>query len=164
MMKKMMALVCGVMAWVVAQPALAAEDRGFWAVYGGVANVMRDDKSVQIGAEYRFKPLHNFYHVRPIAGVNVDNDGAVYGYGGIAYDYALGGGYVVTPNFAAGFYERGDSYDLGGEINFRSGVEVTKALAGSARIGLAFNHVSNAGIYDENPGLENLLLVYRLSY
>ena len=53
-----------------------------------------------------------------------------------------------------------DLLDLGNPIEFNSGVELAYRFAGQSRLGLAFDHISNAGIAKINPGVESLLLVY----
>lgn len=69
---------------------------------------------------------------------------------------------MLTPSFAVGAYEDGDGKDLGGTLEFRSAVELSYRLDDRARLGLAFDHISNASIYDDNPGTESLVLMYAI--
>jgi hypothetical protein len=55
-----------------------------------------------------------------------------------------------------GVYIQGDGNDLGGWFEFRSGIEIGYEAQSGVRYGLSLDHRSNAGIYDENPGLETL--------
>ncbi|GAA4216429.1 acyloxyacyl hydrolase [Sagittula sp. NFXS13] len=55
-----------------------------------------------------------------------------------------------------GLYFDNGGYDLGGPIEFRSGVELGWETRGGLRMGLSYDHRSNAGIYDENPGIETV--------
>ena len=57
-----------------------------------------------------------------------------------------------------GLYRAGDGLDLGGPIVFRSGIEAGWENRRGWRFGLGFDHRSNAGIYDENPGVETVHL------
>ena len=119
-------------------------------------------QSAQFGAEYRFRQIG--YGVRPTLGFNVDGKGATYGYGGFNADIPLYRDRVyLIPNFMAGAYSKGsDGKDLGGVIEFRSGLELAYQMQNSHRVGLAFNHISNASIYDSNPGAETVLLTYSI--
>ncbi|SLN77700.1 Lipid A 3-O-deacylase (PagL) [Marinovum algicola] len=68
-----------------------------------------------------------------------------------------------TPFYAelhamTGLYRAGDGLDLGGPIVFRSGIEAGWENRRGWRFGLGFDHRSNAGIYDENPGVETVHL------
>jgi hypothetical protein len=155
-------LICFAIATLdVAASAQAQEaSRGHLALYGGGFGVLDDDTSAQIGAEYRF--AEQFKGLRPTVGVNVDSESAAYVYGGVNWDIPLGSApFVFTPNFMAGLYHQGAGADLGGAVEFRSGLELSYLLEGDARVGVAFNHISNASLYDKNPGAETLLLVYQ---
>ena len=55
-----------------------------------------------------------------------------------------------------GLYEEGEGVDLGGPIEFRSGIEIGYQNRQGLRIGIGFDHRSNAGLYSNNPGLETV--------
>jgi lipid A 3-O-deacylase len=57
-----------------------------------------------------------------------------------------------------GLYENGSGHDLGGPIEFRSGIELGYQARNGTRIGLGVDHRSNSGIYSRNPGLETVHL------
>jgi lipid A 3-O-deacylase len=118
-----------------------------------------EDEAGQLGVEYRFSPVQ--YGIRPTLGINVTGDGAVYGYGGFNWDVpVIDNQLYLIPNFVAGLYAEGDGKDLGGAIEFRSGIELAYQMPNQHRVGVAFNHISNASIYDKNPGAETLLINY----
>ncbi len=58
----------------------------------------------------------------------------------------------------AGLYENGGGVNLGGSMQFRSGVEIGYQAPNGTRVGLGFDHRSNAGIDSPNPGLETVHL------
>lgn len=128
--------------------------------YVGYFNVLdSDDNAGILGAEYRFSATE--YGLRPIVGVFGTSEGSAYGYAGVNWDVAiLPDELYLIPNFAVGAYSDGGGKDLGGVIEFRSGIEIAYQLQNEHRIGVAFNHLSNASIYDKNPGTETLLLNY----
>lgn len=110
------------------------------------------------GMEYRGA---SFWHdLQPMIGLQANVDGGVYGYAGLNYDWQFANNWHLVPNLAVGAYDDHSSKDLGGTLEFRSGIELDYALANQHRLGLAFHHISNAGIYDENPGTEQLMLTY----
>ena len=143
-------------AVAISSPAQA----GYLTGYAGWFDFIDDEEtSAQFGVEYRFNPIE--YGFRPTVGFNVTTDGSTYGYGGFHWDIELlDNELFIIPNFAAGVYGEGDGKDLGGAIEFRSGIEIAYQLPNTHRIGVALNHVSNASIYDKNPGAETLLINY----
>ncbi len=143
--------------------AHAVEDKKDYITgYIGYFDVIRNDyNSAQLGAEYRARPLR--YAIRPMFGVNVTTDGSIYGYAGLNWDAELIKDQLyLIPNFAAGLYHKGDGKNLGGAIEFRSGIELAYQLPNAQRIGVAFNHISNASIYGHNPGSETALVTYSI--
>lgn len=57
-----------------------------------------------------------------------------------------------------GLYHPGQGIDLGGPIEFRSGIEVQYDLDNGWRLGAGWDHRSNLEIYKRNPGLETVYL------
>lgn len=79
----------------------------------------------------------------------------------------IGFGQTYTVNFGnsplfaelhamPGLYFDNGGYDLGGPIEFRSGIELGYENRKGWRFGLSYDHRSNAGIYDNNPGIETV--------
>ena len=158
-----------VLAWLLLTfvPAMAfAEeyafsDKDYLAVYGGYFDVTQnDDAAAQFGLEYRFADV--YHGLRPAVGANVTSDGALYGYGGLFWDVPLTDRLIFTPNFVAGAYSDGSGKDLHHAIEFRSGLELSYQFEQGRRLGVAFNHISNASLGDHNPGAETLLVVYQV--
>jgi hypothetical protein len=143
---------------LAAHPA-RADDPDFVAVGVGGFDVNDDETTFQGRIEYRGERL---VFLKPIAGFMVTGDAGLYGYGGLLVDVYLGRRWVVTPSFAAGAYAEGDGKDLGGTLQFRSAIELAYRLDDRSRLGLAFDHISNAGLYEENPGTESLVLIYAI--
>lgn len=155
--KNVLASLAAVTALFSAHNALAVEyvagSVGYFDVIDG------EDDAASFGLEYRFNPIE--YRIRPMVGGFVNSDGSAYGYAGVNWEVPiLSHQLYMIPNFAVGAYSRGDGKDLGGALEFRSGIEFAYQMENFHRIGLAFNHISNASLYDENPGVETLLLNY----
>ncbi len=154
-MKRIATALC--LTLLTATNATAAEHV---AVYAGAQDVLDNKTYAQFGAEYRFSDM--FKGLRPTVGINSTDEGDVYGYGGVNWDIPLAdSGFYLTPNFMVGLYHNGGGKDLGGALEFRSGIEGSYEFSNGSRLGATFNHISNASIYDKNPGAEALLVVYQ---
>jgi hypothetical protein len=66
---------------------------------------------------------------------------------------------VLRPSFAPGYYNMGSGKDLGSALEFRSGLEVGFCFSNGTRLGVEFNHISNGGLADHNPGANSLMLM-----
>ncbi len=140
--------------------ASAAQASDYLNVYAGYFDVTQSDNAaLQVGAEYRYDDV--YHGLRPGVGFNVTNDDAIYGYGGFFWDLYLSDSVVFTPNVVVGGFSHGDGKKLGHGIEFRSGLELNYQFEQGERVGLAFNHISNASLGDHNPGAETLLVNYQ---
>lgn len=152
-------------AVVLASPARAGELdlRAGLSVNAGFFNFDESNAEVlEAGIEYRFKPPGPFARIglKPVLGGAANEDEAYWLYAGLRIDYAFAAHWVVSPMFAVTYYEEGDSKDLGGSLQFRSGIGLSYRLQNGQRIGVTFHHLSNAGLEDRNPGSNSLVLVW----
>jgi lipid A 3-O-deacylase len=115
-------------------------------------------RAAQLQGEYRFGDV--LWIFAPFVGLMGTSAGAFYGYAGFGFDINFGSKLVLTPTFAGGYWYRGGGTDLGSWWEFRSGAEFDYRFENRSRLGLAFYHVSNAGLTRQNPGEQALLLVY----
>lgn len=115
------------------------------------------------GGSVELRGGNKLWYFGPAAGVVFNTDGGVYGYGGIYADVQWGP-VVLTPQAGIGAYHQGDSADLGGVFQFRVGAGLSYQLVNGWRIGLSFAHISNAGIYDDNGGVEEVYLIVALPF
>jgi lipid A 3-O-deacylase len=137
--------------------ATAAEHLALLGVGG--YNVQRtDQRSVEYRLEYSGRQQYKGFGTQ--FGINANGDNMLYFFGGINYEYIFSNGLYVSPNLSAGIYRRGDSKDLGGPIEFRSVLEVGYRFDNGMRLGAAVSHLSNASIYDQNPGSESVVGVF----
>jgi hypothetical protein len=115
-------------------------------------------RDAQLQGEYRFGDV--LWIIAPFVGLMGTSAGAFYGYAGFGFDVNFGTNLVVTPTFAGGYWYRGGGLNLGSWWEFRSGAEFDYRFANRSRLGVAFYHISNAGLTRNNPGEQALLLVY----
>jgi len=147
-------------AW--AAPLRADEDDpAFLTAGAGWFDVIADDnRAVDFRLEYRHG--EKLLLLKPWAGVEATSDGAVYGAVGVLLDIYFGRRIVLTPSFGAGLFEEGSGKDLGHTVEFRSQVELAYRFDDRSRFGIAFGHISNASLGEDNPGTEVLNVYYSL--
>jgi hypothetical protein len=146
----------------MAPRAARAEDPNFIAVGAGVYDVLHNYTAGQARLEFRFADRWLF--LKPMLGVLVTTKGSVMGYGGFRIDLYLGNHFVVTPNAAVGAFYKGDGKDLGSVVEFKTGAEFAYRFEDHSRLGLQFDHISNAGIGKRNPGTESLVLFWSFPF
>jgi lipid A 3-O-deacylase len=123
---------------------------------------VKDRRSARSGAanlEYRFG--RKLFVIGSALGLVANLEGGLYGYFGLYADISVGP-VVISPQVAAGGYSRGNSEDLGGVFEFRETVDLSYRFGNGSQLGVRLAHISNAGLYDENPGLEEAYVVYSI--
>lgn len=153
----MVTILATVLVGLISEPT-RADDPAFLAFGAGYFDINDDQDAAEFVVEYRSG--NRYWIFKPIAGGMVTSDAALYGYAGVNVDLFFGRRFVLTPNFAAGYYHDGNGKDLGHSLEFRSGIEFAYRLDDRARLGLSLHHISNASLDDNNPGTEILALVY----
>lgn len=153
-MKKLLAM--SALALALSSTAAHAGDERYLTLGVGVFDIIHDEPA---STEFRLEYRHNniWKSLYPSLGVMVNTDDAVYGVFSLNYDFYLHEHIVLTPYTGVGVYEENDSKDLGGPIEFRSGVELAYEADNGTRLGVNFSHMSNASIYEDNPGAEELV-------
>jgi lipid A 3-O-deacylase len=109
--------------------------------------------------EYRFG--RKVFVVGLTLGLVANTDGGLLGYVGAYGDLSYKKLYV-TPQLAMGGYHQGASQDLGGVFQFRESLDIAWRFDNGHRLGIRAAHISNASIYEINPGEEELLLIYSI--
>jgi lipid A 3-O-deacylase len=132
----------------------------------GQFDSLREPLGYEAGWELRFAPRRFWLLPRwapdviPVAGAMASTRGILYSYSGFRVELPVGERWVFSSGSAAGLYYRGYGKNLGGAFEFRSHLELAYRLPKDARVGLCIYHLSNAGIFDFNPGSESLVLTY----
>ena len=153
--------VIAALAVLLAPQVARADDPDLLALGVGPYNILRRDKEAQLRLEYRFS-YRFLYIIRPVVGALATNRGSLYGYGGFRFDAEIGRHFVIMPEAVVGYWQKGGGKDLGGHIEFKTGAEFAYRFNNYSRLGLLFDHISNAGIYKKNPGVESALIVYSI--
>ena len=127
------------------------EDNGFATAEGRV-ELRLGGKLLGVGEVWR--------GFGPLIGVMANADGAVMGYAGIYADIRLGRNVVLQPSTSVAAYGKGSSKDLGGVLEFNSGVLLAYRFESQSQLGIEVTHISNASVYDDNPGVNSVLVQY----
>jgi len=135
------------------------------ALSAGSFDFLEGNRSGEVGFELRMRefghgPAELPWVLRPVAGAMTTTKNALYGYLGFRVEIPAKGPWTLTPQFAAGVYDRGNEKDLGGSIQFRSGLELAYEVNPGNRVGAVFYHLSNAGLEQHNPGSESLVIFW----
>ena len=150
------------------KPAETFYQNGNWRILGngphyldlglGVFDLVGEHGGRASGAaNIGLRPGHKLWCIGPAVGWLANTDGGWYGYAGFYADIVYKD-LVITPLLTAGRYEVGDGKDLGGKFQFRTCLGFSYQYSNQFRLGLHIAHISNAGIYDRNPGEEEILL------
>jgi len=124
------------------------------AGYTGLHN--REKDTARYGLEYRHGALTRWL-LRPAIGGFITERDASYYYIGLRRDFGFAKRWFVTPSFDIGSYRQGRGIDLGADIEFRTGLELTYSFHSAWRAGIAIFHLSNSGIGDRNPGTNTVV-------
>jgi lipid A 3-O-deacylase len=140
--------------------ALEAKTTLYLAPYLGFFDILDEEKYPLIGGELRTnKILPSPFN--PKIGGYITEKGSSYLYLGFNIDLPLYQDKVfITPGFSLGSYSQKKGKNLGGTLEFRSSIELSYKMENNHRIGGIFTHISNANIYQNNPGAEDLLITY----
>jgi len=95
-------------------------------------------------------------NISPITGGFITENSAAYIYTGFEWNIDMGS-LMFTPSFAPGLYHKGDGKDLGHVLEFKSEVQFSYAFSDDSKIGVSYNHVSNASLGDKNPGANSYM-------
>ena len=95
-------------------------------------------------------------NISPITGGFITENSAAYIYTGFEWNIDMGS-LTFTPSFAPGLYHKGDGKDLGHVLEFKSEIQFSYDFSGNSKVGLSYNHVSNASLGDKNPGANSYM-------
>ena len=95
-------------------------------------------------------------NISPITGGFITENSAAYIYTGFEWNIDMGA-LTFTPSFAPGLYHKGDGKDLGHVLEFKSEIQFSYDFFGNSKVGVSYNHVSNASLGDKNPGANSYM-------
>lgn len=158
-----LALTFGVLSQSSSQ-AQGNPDGNLLSLGTGIYDVGDDDDAGDFRLEHRWgKPF--WWELKPFVGGEVTSEASFWLGGGVYADFWVSDHLIITPSFGVGAYDEGDSdLDLGFPIEFRSQIEAAYQFQNNNRVGVAFGHISNASLDEDNPGTEILNLYWHIPY
>lgn len=138
-------------------------DTAYLLFGGGVYDILDDEKAFDLRVDYRSDKTV-FWEIKPFLSGELTSQGSVWAGAGLYVDFKLHDQLYLTPSFGAGLYAKGGSnLDLGYPLEFRSQLDLSYEFEESKnRLGVAFGHISNASLDEDNPGTEILGLYYHI--
>ena len=98
--------------------------------------------------------------LKPFYGIMINGDDGKYIYSGLRKDINISDNIYITPSFALGYYDQENSKDLGYDLEFRSQLEFAYQFKNMNRVALSINHISNASLGEQNPGVESMVISF----
>lgn len=135
-----------------------SQSNSFLAVSFGVLGI--DDENLALDYRVEYRAPAAFKSLSPTIGIQATSHGSVYSFWGLSRDIRLAPELYLIPSLVAGAYHKGSGKNLGGIIEFRSGLEFSLKVRPRMRASVAVHHLSNSSIYDHNPGIESVVLTY----
>ena len=135
--------------------------------FSGVFDYSHEGKNSELfGIQHSNEGLFrdtSFGKISPITGFMMTADSATYFYTGVQAEYEIGK-LNLTPSFSPGYYTTGDGKDLGSPLEFKTEVQLSLELLPGSKLGYSYNHVSNAGLGDKNPGANSYMFNFMKSF
>ncbi len=132
-----------------------SEDQPRLAVSAGSVLPRRADEAAEL--YLRYDPRTRFGPFGTALGLSLGEEGETWLGAGVTWDWRFGGSpFYGELHAMPGLYLDNGGFDLGGPIAFRSGVELGYEAINGWRYAVSYDHRSNAGIYDDNPGIETV--------
>lgn len=127
----------------------------------GAFDFVDDDLSAALNLE--FHSGRKLLVLGQAFGLMANSDGGIFGYAAGYVDLSWGPVYL-TPMLGFGGYHDGSGKDLGGVFQFRQSVDLAWRFENGSRAGLRIAHISNAGIHEHNPGVEEIYLTWSMPF
>jgi len=145
---------------VLLSNTVQAEESNLTLSLGGF-NVERS-ASAMIQVENQFSL--DWVGFKPHIGLFVTEDSAAYLYGGIGYPISINKEWSFNPSVSVGYYNDGADLDLGYDVEFYTQLRLNYQLSEKSSLGIAYGHISNLDLGDENPGADTAYISYSFNY
>lgn len=173
-MLRYLAVVVAVLAECAVPRASQAADPAALILNAGVFDLVgHRTQYVEGRIEYRFghglfdsQGDGGFRGLKPLVGFMANGKGATFAYAGLAAPIQFGAGnaWEFTPAAGMGAYSKAKGIDLGQTFEFHLALGLSYRVLPNARLGVAIDHISNAGTGRVNPGINSALATWAFTF
>lgn len=143
------------LTFIISTNLLAGGKKDYVSLSAAFFDVLQNNvSSLESRIEYRANSAD--WIAKPLIGMMANTDGARYIFSGLFVEFSVTDFFSIIPSFAPGVYIKNYSKDLHFVLEFRSQIEAIFSITDKFRAGFSFNHISNASLGDENPGVESV--------
>jgi len=134
-------------------------------VGAGFFDISHSSEFASAAFDIGYIPDYNIlWEIRPVVGLMVNTDSAVYGHVGFSRSFYLTDNIVTRIQLGFGAYSQGNSIDLGQVFEFREQLEIGYEFDNGDMISAYLWHLSNADIADDNPGVNTAGIHYSRAF
>lgn len=159
-------LIAAILLLAAIASPVAAQEPARLVIGAGVTGFARHNEQVTETTEFldfEYRGSSDLWRgVKPLAGLGMTTRSVAYARAGLYRDFTLSERWILTPHFSVGAASRRDGTDLGNTIEFLTGLDLFYQLHNGWRVGPTLSHVSNGGLAENNPGVENLGILLAL--
>ncbi len=83
----------------------------------------------------------SLYEIKPFFGLEFTDDEAYYALTGIYIEEKIGKKFFITPSFGGGYYDEGEGKKMGGNLQFRTTIELSREMKNNNRLGISLGHI-----------------------
>ncbi len=166
--------VAAVLAGIVLPRVSHAADPAAVILNAGVFDLVgHRTQYVEGRIEYRFghglfdnEGDGGFRGLKPLVGFMINGKGANYAYAGLAAPIQFGAdnAWEFTPAAGMGAYHKAKGIDPGQVFEFHLALGLSYRVMPNARLGVAIDHISNAGTGRVNPGINSALVTWAFTF
>lgn len=140
---------------------IAGGEKDYVSVSAALFDVLQNShSSFESRIEYRLSSVD--WVAKPIAGFMANTDGARYFYSGLFTEIFITNYISLIPSLATGIYFQNFSKNLHFLLEFKSQLDIIITFPNEFKAGFSFDHISNASLGKENPGVESLAFTVQI--
>lgn len=159
--KKCNLLVILIVSLLLNVNLFAGGTKDYLSISAALFDVLQNNvTSLEGRFEYRINSTD--WRLKPLTGVMINTDGALYIYSGLFIEISITNIFSLIPSLTPGVYFKNYSKDLHFALEFKSQIDLIFNISKEFMAGLSFNHISNASLGDQNPGVESIAITFLL--
>lgn len=139
--------------------SFAGDGRKYISFSTAVFDILQQE-SIAYEGRLEYYGTEVYSNFKPLTGIMFNTGGAIHMFAGIYMDIQIFELLYFSPSFAPGLYFSQESKELNFLLEFRSQIELAFRMGNDIKVGISFNHISNASLGRANPGVESIAITY----